>query len=219
MESHHLSSPNIRDQAYELAYRLACEQLARMDIQQQCLRSGAQYIDSSKVIIEYLNRSYVISPPEVEVSLEDSGEEVPLKDKIIVLHYLTLAKGTPMTGKLITFKQLPGCDSYFPVFDQLAIRPLLDHFSEEPRLLIDAAAKLGGHEANYGDTGVTVNAFSKVPVTIALWRGDQEFAPRGSIMFDSGICDYLPAEDIRDICATIARKLVKTIPSLLMGEN
>ncbi len=179
-----------------------------MDIEQQCLRSGSLYIDSSKVITEYLNQSYVISLPDFEVSLQDSGVEVALKDKIIILHYLTLAKGTPRSGKLIAFKQLPGCASYFPVFEQLAIKPLLDHFGKEPRLLVDAAAKLGGHKANYGDTGVTINAFSKVPMTMALWRGDGEFAPRGSIMFDSNICDYLPIEDIRDICATIARRLV-----------
>lgn len=179
-----------------------------MDVKTQCLRSGAKCLDSSKVIIEYLNRSYVISLPGVQISFEDSGEEVPLKDKIFILHYLTLAKDTPATSKLIAFKQLPGCASYFPVFEQLAIKPLLDHFGKEPELLLDAAARLGGDEANYGDIAVTINAFSKVPITVALWRGDEEFAPRGSIMFDSNICDYLPIEDIRDICATIARRLI-----------
>jgi hypothetical protein len=208
MKSHHLSLPNIRDQAYELAYRLACEQLARLHLETQCVRSGARCIDSSKVIIEYLDRPYVISLPDAQISFEDGGEEVPLKDKILILHYFTLAKGTPATGRLIAFKQLPGCASYFTVFEQLAVRPLLDHFGKEPELLLDAAAKLGGHKANYGDIGVTINAFTKVPITIALWRGDGEFAPRGSIMFDSSICDYLPIEDIRDICATIARRLV-----------
>ena len=35
---------NVRDYAYELAYRIACEQLAGIDdIEQQCLNSGAQY--------------------------------------------------------------------------------------------------------------------------------------------------------------------------------
>jgi len=199
---------NIRDQAYQLAYSLAFEQLATLNLETQCRRSGARCIDSGKAIIEYLNRPYVISLPDVQISFEDSGEEVPLKDKILILHYLTSAKGTPATGKLIAFKQLPGCASYFPVFEQLAVKPLLDHFGEEPELLIDAAAKLGGREANCGDIGVTINAFSRVPITIAMWRGDEEFAPRGSIMFDSNISDYLPTEDTRDICATIARRLV-----------
>jgi hypothetical protein len=106
MKNHPQSVPNIRDQAYQLAYRLACEQLARLNLETQCVRSGAECIDSSKVIIEYLNRPYAISLPDVRISFEDSGEEVPMKDKILILHYLTLAKGTPATGRLIAFRCL-----------------------------------------------------------------------------------------------------------------
>ena len=203
------SQPNIQSQAYELAYKLACEQLAEIDdIEEQCRNHDIHRIDSNKIIVEYLNRSYLVTLPDVDISLADSDEEVSLKDKILILHYLTSAKGTPATNKLITFKQLPGCASYFSVFHQLAIKPLLNHFGKEPELLMDAAAKLGGHKANYGDASVTINVFPRVPITIVLWRGDEELAPRGSVIFDSSISDYLSAEDIRDICGAIARKLV-----------
>ena len=246
MESQHLSSPsNIRNQAYELAHKLACEQLASMNIEEICSKTGGQYVIArseiprlslrgtesrsnlwtgseqaeqslTKIIIEYLNQSYLITFPDGTISLKDSEENVPLRDKVLILHYLTLAKGTPATNKFITFKQLPGCASYFSVFQQLAIKPLLNHFGKEPELLIDAAAKLGGHKANYGDVAITINAFPRVPITVALWRGDDEFAPRGSIMFDSTVSDYLSAEDVRELCGIIARKLVKNIPSPLM---
>jgi hypothetical protein len=212
MESRHSSLPNIREQAYELAYKLACEQLARMDVEELCHKTGAQPMGSSKIIVEYLNRRYLVTFPDGEISLCDDDKKVPLKDRILILHYLTSAQGTPLTNKLITFKQLPGCASYFPVFSQLTIMPLLNHFGKEPELLINAAAKLGGHKAGYGDVSVTINAFPRVPVTIALWRGDDEFPPRGSIIFDSNISDYLSAEDIRDLCATIVWKLIKGLP-------
>ena len=208
MESRHSSLPNIQEQAYELAYKLACKQLAGMSVEELCRKTGVQSADSSEIIIEYLNQSYLITLPDIEISLTDSDEEVPLKDKILILHYLTSTKSTPTSNKLITFKQLPGCASYFSVFHQLAIKPLLNHFGKEPELLIDAAAKLGGYKANYGDASVTINAFPRVPITIALWRGDEEFVPNGSIMFDSTISDYLSAEDIRDLCGIIARRLV-----------
>jgi len=211
MESRHSPLPNSQEQAYELAYKLAHEQLATVGVEELCRKAGAQCADSNKIIIDYLNRPYFVILPYGEISLGDSEEQVPLRDKILILHYLTLAKGTPITNKLITFKQLPGCDSYFPVFSQLAIKPLLNHFGKEPELLINAAAKLGGHKASYGDVSVTINAFPRVPVTIALWRGDDEFAPRGSIMLDSSISDYLSAEDIRELCATIARGLIRNL--------
>ena len=197
---------------YELAYKLAGEQLAEIgDIEQQCLKSGArcQVMDSKKVIIiQYLNRAYLVTVPEIEISLTDSGDEVPIRDKVLILHYLTSAKGTLATNKLITFKELPGGANYFPAFYKRAIKPLLDYFGKEPHLLVAAAEKLGGHKADYGDVAVTIYAFSRVPITIVLWQGDEEFAPQGSIIFDATVSDYLSTEDINVLCETIAWRLV-----------
>jgi len=197
---------------YELAYKLACEQLAEIgDIEQQCLKSGArcQVMDSKKVIIiQYLNRSYLVAVPEIEISLTDSGDEVPIRDKVLILHYLTSAKGTLATNKLITFKELPGGANYFPAFYKRTIKPILDYFGKEPHLLVAAAEKLGGHKADYGDVAVTISAFSRVPITIVLWQGDEEFAPQGSIIFDATVSDYLSTEDINVLCETIAWRLV-----------
>jgi len=198
---------------YELAYKLAGEQLAKFDnIEQQCLKSGARYqvIDSQKIIIlEYLNQSYQIVFPDIDISLIDSEEEVPMRDKILILHYFNRAKGTPLTNKIIAYKELPEGANYFPTFYKRAIKPLLDHFGREPERLIDAAEKLGSHKADYGDVAVTINAFNYVPITLVLWRGDEEFNPEGNILFDSTISDYLPTEDINILCETISWKLVK----------
>ena len=215
MANQHPSLPNIQRQAYELAYRLAREQLAAMDVAELCRKTGAQPLAPRRLSVEYLNRRHLVALPDGEVSLIDSDEEIPLKDKLLVLHYLVSARGTPPSNKLITFKQLPGCASYFSVFHQISIKPFLERFGKEPRRLLQAAAELGGRKAGYGDVSVTINAFPRVPLTFVLWRGDSEFPPRGSILFDSTISDYLPAEDIRDLCATIVRKLVRACP----GDN
>jgi len=208
-----LPSQKNYEYGYELAYKLACEQLAKLDnIEQQCRNSGAQYliVDSQRVIIlEYLNQSYQITLPALDISLVDGKEEVPIKNKVLLLHYLTSAKGTPITNKLITFKGLPEGSNYFRTFWQRAIKPLVDHFGSEPHRLVDTAQKLGGHKAEQGDVAVTINAFRRVPVTLVLWRGDDEFAPEGSIIFDSTISDYLATEDITILCETIAWRLVK----------
>lgn len=197
---------------YQLAYRLACEQLASFDdIEQQCRKSGARYrlIDSQKIIIlEYLNQSYQIVFPDIDVLLMDSEEEVPVRNKILILHYFNQAKGTPLTNQKIAYKELPEGTAYFPTFYKRAIKPLLDHFGGEPERLIAAAEKLGGDKADYGDTAVTINAFSYLPITLVLWRGNEEFTPEGNILFDSTVSDYLPTEDINVLCETISWKLV-----------
>jgi len=221
MESKYLTLPTKKNHeyGYELAYRLAREQLAEIkDIEQQCRKSSAQYIDSKKaLIVRYLNQSYLITLPDVEISLMSKEENVPIRDKILILHYLTLAKGTPLSNKAITYKELPEGVNYFPTFYKRAIKPLVNHFGNEPHRLLDVARILDGHEADYGDAAVTINAFSRVPITLVLWKGDDELTPEGNIMFDSTISDYLSTEDINVLCETIAWKLVKLLP--VGGDN
>ena len=215
MESRYFPLPNQQNYEYghKLAYKLACEQLTKLDnIEKQCLKSGSQYqvANSQKtIILEYLNQLYQIAFPDIDVLLIDSEEKVPIREKILILHYLTQAKGTPITNKLTAFRELPEGTTYFPTFYKRAIKPLLDHFGKEPEQLIDAAEKLGGHKVDYGDVAVTINAFKYVPITLVLWQGSGEFAPEGNILFDSTIADYLSTEDINVLCETISWRLVR----------
>jgi hypothetical protein len=214
MEKQHYSSHRSREQGFELPYKLAREQLAKIsDMEEHCRKSGARYIKPNEIVINYLNQPYHITLPDVETSLEDSNVEVSLKDKILILHYFTMAKGTPATGILITYKQLPGGMDYFTAFSQRAISPLVNRFGQTPELLISKAAKFGDDKADYGDASVTINAFSHVPITLVLWRGDEEVAPNGNILFDANISDYLSTEDVAVLSETITWKLVKDISS------
>lgn len=212
--------PRLPDQrnygdAYQLAFKLAVEQLIKFDnLKEHCLKSGARYqvTDAKRaIILEYLDQPYQISLPNVEISSVRNDEPVPLREKILILHYFNRAKGTPLTHNLITYKELPEGIIYFPTFSKRAIKPIVDHFGKESQQLIEIAGRLGGLKANYGDTATTISAFRYVPITWALWRGDEEFPPSGSILFDSTISDYLYTEDITVLCETITWKLVKLL--------
>ena len=196
-----------------------------MDIKQQCFRSGVQYIHPEKMIIEYLNQSYVVAIPSMEIVLMDrlrhcegrnpvttlegreSSKNINLKDRILILHYLITAKGTSTTGKLIGFRQVPGGIFEHASFSREVLTPLLEHFGKEPERLVEAAANLGGSKVAYGDVAVSIKAFPKVSVVIVLWRGDDEFAPNASMLFDSTVADYLSTEDMSVLCARIVEKL------------
>lgn len=181
-----------------------------MDIKEQCLKGGAQYVGPDRVTLEYLNRSYVMAVPGMEISLKDSlagCESIDLTDRILMLHYLVTAKGTPPTGKPIGFKQLPGGCFEHGSFSREILAPLLDRFGKEPERLLEAAAKLGGVKASYGNVAVSIKAFPRVSVIIVLWRGDDEFPPNASILFDSTVTDYLSTEDMTVLCERIVEKL------------
>src|SRR4030042_6471514 len=101
-----LLSPNVKNDeyGYGLAYKLACEQIAKIgDIEQQCLKSGALYqlINSQKtIIVKYLNQSYQITLPDVRFSLQDGKEVLSLREKILILHYLIQAKAISLSNKI-----------------------------------------------------------------------------------------------------------------------
>jgi hypothetical protein len=214
MERSSLTPPNQSNYqyGYDLALKLASQKLAIINIEEQCQKAVAKLkISASKKIItlEYLNSSYQIVLPEMDIILSGSQEPVQPRERLLMLHYLVQASGNPITGKKITFKELPDGASYFPTFYKRAIKPLVDNFGQEPQRLLDAATKIGGHRADYGDLSVVINALSRVPLILVLWYGDDELAPEGSILFDSTISSYLSTEDITVLCETIAWRLVK----------
>ncbi len=199
--------------AYKQAYKLACERLAEIDdLEQQCRKSGAQYQvkdDKKVIVIPYINQSYQITLPDIEISLVNSAEEVTIRDKVLILHYFIGASGTQAADRLITFRELPEGTVYAPTFAKRTIKHLLNYFGQEPQLLLDTAEKFGGRRVEHGDVAVTIMAFPRVPITIVLWRGDAEFTPDGSILFDASITDYLAAEDITILCETITWRLIR----------
>lgn len=197
---------------YNLAYELAAEQLAAIgDLKQQCLKSGAAYkrAGSREIItVDFLNQAYQVSLPDNKVALAGAEAEVPISDKILILHYLTLASGATLSGSLIAFQELPEGATYQRTFAKRSIAPLVRHFGGEPSRLLGMAGRLGGQKAEYGDAAVTVNGFKFVPVTLVLWGGDEEFPPRGNILFDDTITGYLSTYDITVLCDAIVWRLV-----------
>ncbi|MFC1917150.1 DUF3786 domain-containing protein [Chloroflexota bacterium] len=215
MKSKHLALPKKKyEYGYDLAYELASKHLAGItDIAEQCWKSSTQYQPPGEIMVTYLNQNCLIHSPDGQVTLASGEDTLPVKEKLLVLHYFLQAKGTTATGELVTYKELKEGVNYFPIFYERAIKPLVNFFGNQPQLLPEIAASLGGEKASYGDYAASFNAFPRVPVTFVLWKGDEEFPPEGSILFDSSVSDYLTNDDIHALCETIAWKLVRTLKS------
>ncbi|MBI2850109.1 MAG: DUF3786 domain-containing protein [Chloroflexi bacterium] len=215
MEDRHISVPEQKnyEQAFQLAHQFAREKLAAIpDIEEQCRRSGTQYqqaADKKMVVIRYLNQPYFLSVPDAKISPAEDADPITKRDGLIMLHYFLSAKGTPPTGRLITFRELPEGSVYQPTFAKRTIQPLLQNFGKEPDNLLLYSLQMGGYKSDYGDMGVTINAFSRVPVTFVIWQGDDEFPSQGNVLFDANISDYLPTEDITVLCEIITWRLIR----------
>ncbi len=215
MEEKKFAPPSVKgyDQAYELSYRLASEKLKdTTDIKAQCLRAGVVLRAAgtrTEISITYLGREHIISLPEVDITLTGSKGEIALRDKLLILHYFNTARGTPLTNKPVTFRELPAGPVYFPTYTKRAIDPFVRAFAAHPDQLIAAAAKLSGRPADQADASAIIDAFPRVAIIYTLWKGDDELPPQGNILYDSNIPDYLPTEDITVLTESITWRLVR----------
>jgi hypothetical protein len=201
--------PNNDRSIYNLndALKIAQERFFAVNIAQQCQNSGA--LHSPEIItLNYLNEIYRINIPSADVAFVDSKAPVPLRDKILILHYFTQAKGTSLTGKQIPYRDLPGGLVYYPTFIKRTIEPLSDFFGKNPTLLAGVGKMLGGRAGEIGDASLIIDAFARVPISVILWQGDDELKAEVNLLFDANITDYLTSEDVTIVCENITWKLI-----------
>ncbi len=201
--------PNNDRSVYNLndALIIAQEHFIAIDITQQCQKSGALY-SRETVTLNYLKEIYRINVSSADIGFVDSNQTVPLREKILILHYFTQAKGTPLTDKQITFRDLPGGLVYYPTFIKRTIKPLSDFFGRNPALFLGMGKILGARQGEIGDASLTIDAFARVPISIILWQGDNELTAEVNLLFDANIIDYLTSEDVTIVCETITWRLI-----------
>lgn len=209
---HKESAPCGTQNSYETAYNDAAMKLASLSPAETAIKSGATVaaLGAGHAISLFFFRDNVtITHPDISVTFHDRNDDVPMWAKILILHYLVRAGGAPHSGAQITFKQLEGGMGYYTAFQRRSITPLLGLFGDAMDQFLTAGAAAGGVPAPVGDCALTFRAFPKVDVTFALWRGDDEFPPSGSVIFDSSVQDYLSTEDVAVLCNMIAVSIMK----------
>ncbi|WP_088187479.1 DUF3786 domain-containing protein [Desulfosporosinus sp. FKA] len=158
--------------------------------------------------IDFLGGQYILDYPSgIFKTVNSLEKELSIPTQILILHYLANIAEVEETGRLISFKELPGGSIYIQPFTHRAIDPLVRFFGDKPDKLKAVVSHLGGYANSLGDVGVTIRAFPRVPVTLILWRGDDEFPASGNILFDSSASLMLPTEDYAVLASAIVARL------------
>lgn len=111
-----------------------------------------------------------------------------------LLHQYSKATEVPLTGELISYRQISGGRVYGAVFDGRVVNPIQKRLGSSPGLFKKAAKLLKGEPATVGDLSFTILAFPQVPYTYALWKADNEFPARARVFLDGSAPLYLDAE-------------------------
>jgi len=160
----------------------------------------------------FLNQEMRVTWPDFKVFSGKTGEEMPIQQQILLLHYLHGAlssNGAEPTGEWISFQEVPDGRFYLDAFHRRAKNPLVQAFGENPERMVKLASQaFESQPFDQGDASVLVRALPRITVALILWKGDEEFPPEGNILFDRNIIEILSAEDIAWLAGMVVYPLI-----------
>ncbi len=174
-------------------------------------RAGAELDkESSAIILPFINQEYRVDHPSGKITAPD-GSPASQYLAIIILHYLSTADGTPLTGRWIAYRHLPGGDIYIDPFKKRAINPFLKTFGDRPEQFREAAGAIGGYEVSMSGISMVIPVLPRVPICFVLWPGDEEIGSSANILFDEAAPSYLPTEDYAHLPAIVNGTMKKQL--------
>jgi hypothetical protein len=204
-----LSHPELpRQDNYEQALRIALEIFNQKDPGGVAEKACAIFQGKS-ITVSHLNRSIMLDVDAQRFSIVETGEEVQMWLAILTIHYLNNAPGVRPTGKLKHFREFKEGHFYEPAFNRRTRDTLIDVFGNSPSSIVRAGEKLKGKIVETGDSAVELAYFPFLPITCILWKGDEEFPPEASVLFDETADKFFNAEDMAVAGQMAVLELVK----------
>jgi len=148
-----------------------------------------------------------VSFPDLEPVDVESGQTLSVSAQALLLYYFTTADGSPLTGRWISFAELPDGRVYNQAYQGYTGDLLARRFGADLPGFERASGLLAGGRISYGDSGYAFLALPCVSLSAVLWQGDDEFPASCKILFDSSVVHYLPT----DVCAILGSLLTKKL--------
>jgi hypothetical protein len=194
---------------YHQAKQVAAEELALRALGELTSRGGFEQVDDSSFEVHFLDRCYRVHYPEfVFEDQQEPSREVPIQQQILILHYLMAPDLPELSGRWVSYREIPGASFYFSAFVKRAVDPLKKVFGMNIAGLAAASEALDGKQIATGDAGFEFLPFPKVPVQLIVWEGDEEFAPEAGIVFDATVGRILSPEDIAWLAGMVVYRLI-----------
>jgi hypothetical protein len=182
------------------------------------LKSSLRSLDLERVAAQSGVSSLRLDSGRVELRIPLWGEvhaltwphlesELPPFIETLILYYLLSSDGAPLTGKWVSFADLPDGRMYNSAFqgytgDLIAKSLDLDSFKS-------SCANAGGQAINVGDASYIFQALPRVPLMLTYWLGDEDFPSSCKILFDSSATHYLPIDGCAILGSMLTKRIVK----------
>jgi hypothetical protein len=181
-----------------MAHKGLWQQLDKLDREETSNRAKCQYLrDAEHYVVTMLEAEYVVNPQDREiVSVRPDLPPQPagFLQQLCLLTYLINAQDMPPANKLVRAEALPGGQFFFRGIHNLPTKKLEKAFGKHPEDLHQIAKRFNAKKCEFGDASVQLNILSRIPLTIIIWKGDEEFDARATILFDQTAASHLPLD-------------------------
>lgn len=175
------------------------EGLQQKDPADVCRAALAQSGPSGEIRLHVLNTDFLVHPGQ-RIIWAATGDRMKIVSdpllQLLTVVYLQNVTAAPLRHEKIGVSDLKSAH-FFQGPHNLDPAPLLDQYGRDAEGFEKAAASIGGRPIQgAADVEVVFSPFPKILLYYLLWEGDEEFAPRISVLFDRSIEDHFAADFI-----------------------
>ncbi len=196
-----------------MAHEDLWQQLDKLDRQQTAQRAQCQYLtDPPRYVITLLNTEYIVNLSDRQIfSTQTGSTPIPAEflEQLCILAYLINAQDLPLANKFVGPEHLPSGQFFFRGLHSLPTRQLEETFGKSPEQLYEVSKQFDAKRCEFGDASIELYALPRIPLTIVIWRGDDEFDSRASILFDQTAGTHLPLDALGTLANLAVKALVK----------
>lgn len=173
-------------------------------------RSGASHLtlgpERGEFHIPFLGKAVTLTWPNL-TGYSDTDDELPPIIQALLLYYLITADGTALTGKWVSFADLPDGRMYNAAFQGYSGDEIVKAFGFDLPAFSCACLKAGGKPVEVGSASFVIQALPNLPMLVTYWLGDEDFPSACKILFDSSATHYLPIDGCAIAGSMLAGKL------------
>jgi hypothetical protein len=159
--------------------------------------------------LKYWDSNVDIPYQSLEATRANDIKVLPLIDQTMLMYYFSCASGNRMSGRWISFAELPDGRFYNQAFQGYTGQALYRHFGDQGKRFKAAAERLNGTLFPLGDASYIFRALPCVPLLVVFWQGDEDFSSSYQLLFDAVASEYLPTDAYAILGSGLTRRLIK----------
>jgi hypothetical protein len=183
--------------------------LRERDPRELAARCGIEF-SQGVLHVKFYGEPHLIAFPDLTVRVEATNKPCGLNRTAMFLYYLQTADGTPLTGKWIAFRELPGGMFYHQAYQGYSGDRLAKAIDNRISVFERAAENLGGVRLDLGDTAFAFDALPRVHVAAVYYAGDEDFSATANVLFDASASHYLPTDALAGVGSALVDRLTGT---------